>query len=82
MYDAATGHMCFSEALAYLKRGLPIARGPWPAGVHLVRIDKMFFRSRPLDPKQLISYELSSIDVLAEDWFAPVPADTPQQESP
>lgn len=76
MYNPANGHMCFSEALAYLKRGLPIARASWLPGAQLHRLGKAFYLTHESRPENLLYHDLSSIDVLAEDWIAPVHANT------
>lgn len=78
MYDAATGHMCFAEALAYLKRQQPIARASWPAG-HFARLrypnGAITYVCGPTE----VSWAPSSPDVLAEDWVAVInPASTHQ----
>lgn len=84
MYNPANGHMCFAEALAYIKRGLPVGRAPWKGHACVwnfgqsgelrgqlslvIQTPTSYFFS-PWNP--------SSSDVLAEDWVAVIPADTP-----
>lgn len=83
MYDAATGLMCFAEALPYIKRSQPVARATWGTGTYVLR-----------DPtsrsgitiytaaKTSFPWAPSSDDVLAEDWIAVIPTADTQQGTP
>lgn len=81
MYDAATGLMCFAEALAYLKRQEPVRRASWPKGYALsVRPD--WGTLHLLTPNgDFIPWTPSSLDVLAEDWAPSLNASTPKESS-
>lgn len=80
-YDAKTGLMGFSDALASMKRGGKVSRPNWgpywvaivhrTQTVHGVAIDDDFIGINSLNPKsigQLHQTELTTEDLLAEDW--------------
>lgn len=75
MYNAATGHMCFAEALAYLKRQQPVARAAWIAG-NYITLHKPGNQLVFIHPAGTFSWAPSSDDVLAEDWVPVILANT------
>ena len=71
MYNPATGHLCFSEALAYLKRNQPIRRAHWAADQGLWLLNGQLLLASPWTP--------SSDAVLAEDWVPLLTTSTQQR---
>lgn len=84
MYNPATGHMCFAEALAYIKRQQPTARAAWIPGAYVTtnRPGKVLTYVTPVALGCTSQVEFpwapSSDDVLAEDWVFFLQADTQQ----
>lgn len=77
MYDPTTGHLCFSEALKYLKGSRPVARASWKGSAQLWCVfgELMLFIPNG-DSHTALFWTPSSQDVLAEDWVAVINADT------
>lgn len=75
MYNPTNGHMCFAEALAYIKRKQPMARAAWITGNYIQLNDQAitFFT-----PVAKFPWAPSSDDVLAEDWAYIIPTSTQQ----
>jgi|694.fasta_scaffold61845_10 hypothetical protein len=81
MYDAATGRMCFAEALPYLKRSQPVARATW-AGAYVLRDPTSRSGITFHSAVSHFPWAPSSDDVLAEDWIAVIPTADTQQGTP
>lgn len=70
-YNAVTGTMCFSEALAGMKKGQSVRRRSWPVGRQCVtQRDGAFYQRSALSTGGCIVMHcsLSTADILAEDW--------------
>ncbi len=66
-YDAATGQMCFSNALLCLKRGRSVARANWVVDSHIKLLDGALVARQGTQP--LREYTLTHEDLVAEDWL-------------
>lgn len=67
--------MCFSEALAYLKRHQPVARATWITGTYITLKPPGNVLTH-ISPVAEFPWAPSSNDVLAEDWVAIIIANT------
>lgn len=65
-YNAATGEMCFSNALLSLKRGNRIARKSWGGRCYLTIEGNLIRSVYSIEIRQ--PFNINSQDLLALDW--------------